>query len=180
MKPACHNREFPKTVIVQDGWNIVEVDDHLKGRVITRVPRITEIPFKFTMENGCPQWKPPAGAVVKGVMDKADCAGCKWKPAPSIVRGDYLYISVILHSKDGEIQKQEAHCYGTRPAWGDGIREMDFVLSWHPDAIELIEVEMRHLGELVAVEKLGLPSNARLGDNVGFYWDCGMEVRLGD
>lgn len=88
MKPACHNREFPKTVTVQDGWEEVYIHGHympsgngldISPQVI-RAPRMVEIPFKFTMDDGCLQWKEPAGAVVKGVMDERECDGCKWRP----------------------------------------------------------------------------------------------------
>jgi len=76
MKHPCHNREFPKTTIVRDGWH-----DTIDGRGLhIMVPRMKEIPFAFSMDDGCVQWKEPYGAIHEGHMDPTGCKKCKWRP----------------------------------------------------------------------------------------------------
>ena len=79
----CHNRVFPKTVIVQDGWVEMDVqgaitpNDHCR----TRVPHMIEIPF--TMSTICHQWNEPFGAIRKGLIDSAGCKDCMHLPIPN-------------------------------------------------------------------------------------------------
>lgn len=77
MKHQCHNREFPETTMVQDGWRDVVIEDLSLGAIRTRVPSMTLIPFKMSRE--CHQWN-EQGAITIGLLDPAGCEGCKWIP----------------------------------------------------------------------------------------------------
>ena len=74
----CHNRaEFPDSTLVQDGW--ITTDENWGN--YTRKPVLHKIPFTMSkMRDGCKQWEPPFGAVIKGIMAESGCDGCKWKP----------------------------------------------------------------------------------------------------
>lgn len=81
-----------------------------------------------------------------------------------------------IHMQSGETLKMEPFHHKGKPAIGDGIREMMFILEADPDYINFVEAVVIQEGEMIARQEIYIPHETKIGDTLRFPMDYGYRI----